>query len=205
MVHPGHSVLVVAVIAFAAGVASGAATPAAAPHAGPAAATAVQSPMDASIQSPTDAAAQPTTDATVQPTTTLIVEDGETGEPILAIPVVDGTNVTLAYEHSVEKTPVRDVYRVQDDRLEMIRMEFESFGAGLPARANVTKTADGSYAFDPPGSYEELYVQPGEVAGHRLLVGDREFDLVELSDGRTVRLHLADTCGVGPDATGEES
>lgn len=142
--------------------------------------------------------------ATPPPTTTLLVEDAATGEPMLAIPVANGTNVTLAYTHSVEKTPVRDVYRVDGDRLVMVRMEFSSFGAGLPARANVTETADGTYVYDPPGSFEELYVQPGEVAGHRLLVGDREFDLVELSDGRTVRLHLADTCGAGPHATTRE-
>jgi hypothetical protein len=119
----------------------------------------------------------------------LVVEDAETSERLLTVPVERGTTVALEYNHSVEKTPVLDVYTVRDDRLEMTRMEFESFGWGLPSRADV-RNVNGTFVFDPGGSYEELYLTPGDVAGHRLHVGDRTYDLVDLAGERSVRLHL---------------
>lgn len=119
----------------------------------------------------------------------LVVEDAETGERLLEAPVENGTTVVLNYTHSVEKTRVLDVYEVRGDRLVMTRMEFESYGWGLPAGANVTKE-DGVYVFDPDWAGDELYVTPGRVAGHELSVGDRTYDLVARSDARTVRIHL---------------
>jgi hypothetical protein len=121
----------------------------------------------------------------------LVVEDASSGDQLLATSVSDGTPVVLTYNHSVEKTPVHDVYVVRNDSLVMTRMEFQSYGWGLPARANVTRT-NGTFSFDPGGSYEELYVKPGRTADHRLRVGNRSYDLVELSDAEGVRLHLTD-------------
>jgi hypothetical protein len=121
---------------------------------------------------------------------TLLVADAETGERLLAVPVAEGTTVALNYTHSVEKTPVLDVYAVDGTELEMVRMEFRSYGAGLPARADVTITENDTFVFDPEGSYEELYVTPGPIAGHELVVGDRAYDLVDLSDARTVKLSV---------------
>ncbi|WP_202935050.1 DUF1850 domain-containing protein [Halorussus amylolyticus] len=121
----------------------------------------------------------------------LVVADAETGDRLLAVPVSGGTTVALDYTHSVEKTPVRDVYEVNDTELEMVRMEFESFGAGLPSRADVNVTENGTFVFDPEGSYDHLYVAPGDVAGHELVVADRRYDLVALSDGHSVDIHVA--------------
>jgi hypothetical protein len=121
----------------------------------------------------------------------LVVEDASSGEQLLATPVSDSTTVALNYTHSVEKTPVHDIYEVQNDSLVMTRMEFQSYGWGLPARANVTRE-NGWFTFDPPGRYEELYVNPGRTADHRLRVGNRRYDLVALSDAEGVRLHLTE-------------
>ncbi len=121
----------------------------------------------------------------------LVVADAETGERLLVTPVSDNTTVALEYTHSVEKTRVLDAYTVRNGTLVMTRMEFESYGAGLPARANVT-IENGTFVFDPDGAYEELYVKPGPVANHRLHVGTRTYDLVERSDSRSVRLHVVD-------------
>ncbi|SEL03788.1 DUF1850 domain-containing protein [Haloferax larsenii] len=121
----------------------------------------------------------------------LVVEDAETGERLKTVPVEENTTVALEYTHSVEKTRVLDAYAVQDGELVMTRMEFKSYGAGLPARANVT-TENGSFVFDPQGSYRELYVKPGHIAGHKLHVGEHTYDLVALSDARSVRLHVTE-------------
>jgi hypothetical protein len=119
------------------------------------------------------------------------VENASTGDRLLAVPAENGTVVALEYTHSVEKTRVLDAYEVRGDRLVMVRMEFESYGAGLPSRADVNRTENGSFAFDPDGSFRELHVKPGRVAGHELRVGDRTVDLVARSNASSVRLHVA--------------
>jgi|GEM_PF-163457 len=120
---------------------------------------------------------------------TLVVADVETGEAYLATPVENGTTVALEYTHSVEKSRVYDEYAVRGDRLEMTRMEFESYGWGLPADANVT-LENGTFVYDPDGNVSELTVKPGRIAGHRLHVGDRTYDLVNRTDARSVRIRV---------------
>lgn len=119
----------------------------------------------------------------------LVVEDAESGERLLQTPVENGSVVVLNYTHSVEKTRVLDIYGVAGDTLVMTRMEFESYGWGLPARANVTHE-NGTFAFDPAWEGEEVYVKPGRIAGHKLHVDDRTYDLVALSDARSVRISI---------------
>jgi len=120
---------------------------------------------------------------------TLVVEDTETGETYLTSPVSNGTVVALEYTHSVEKTSVYDEYTVRGDRLVMTRMEFESYGWGLPARENVTQE-NGTFVFDPEGEYARITVTPGPVAGHDLLVGGVRHDLVGMTDEHAVDVHL---------------
>ncbi|WP_101298062.1 DUF1850 domain-containing protein [Halegenticoccus soli] len=127
--------------------------------------------------------------ATVPAERVLVVEDADTGEELLAVPVENGTAVALEYTHSVEGSRVLDAYAVRGDRLDMTRTEFKSYGWGFPARANVTRE-NGSFVYDPDVTTEELYVSPGRIAGHRLHVGDRTYDLIERSNAESVRIHL---------------
>jgi hypothetical protein len=122
---------------------------------------------------------------------TLVVERVDTGEVIVSQPVDRGDRVALVYTHSVEKTRVYDGYTVCDGYLELTRMEFESYGWGLPSDANVTKEGD-VFVYDPPGTAKDLYVKPGRIAGHRLLVTEQEYDLVRRADAESVRIHLRD-------------
>lgn len=119
----------------------------------------------------------------------LAVDDAETGERYLTVPVTDGTVVALEYTHSVERSRVYEAYTVQNDRLEMTRMEFESYGWGLPSDANVTRE-NGTFVYDPPGSLARLTVAPGRIAGHNLHVGDETYDLVARTDARSVDVHV---------------
>ncbi|WP_372479977.1 DUF1850 domain-containing protein [Halomicrobium sp. HM KBTZ05] len=118
---------------------------------------------------------------------TLVVSSVDSGDVLLQTPVEEDTRVALAYTHSVERTRVVDTYRVRDGHLEMTRMAFESYGWGLPADANVSRV-NGSFVYDPPGTFETITVKPGRIAGHRLHVGDRRYDLVNRSNARAVRI-----------------
>jgi hypothetical protein len=125
--------------------------------------------------------------ATVPTGRALVVSDVDTGDPLFSVPVDDGDRVVLAYDHSVEKTPVRDVYAVRGTSLDNVEMRFQSYGWGLPARENVT-LEEGWFVFDPDREYEEIVVQPHPAASHRLVAGGVTYDLVERGDGGAVRL-----------------
>ncbi|MBS3761317.1 DUF1850 domain-containing protein [Halodesulfurarchaeum sp.] len=119
----------------------------------------------------------------------LVVERVDTGETIIETPVSNGSIVALEYTHSVEKTRVYDEYTVVDSTLENTRMEFESYGWGLPAGANVTRE-DGVFVFDPAGEYDQFIVKPGRVANHTLHVDETQYDLVERSDANSVIIRV---------------
>jgi len=119
----------------------------------------------------------------------LVVEDTETGERYLRTPVENGTTVELTYTHSVEQSLVTDSYVVDGDRLVMQEMRFGSYGWGLPSGANVTRE-NGRFVSERSGQHRRLTVVPGDVAGHRLRVGTQRYDLVALTDERSVDIHL---------------
>lgn len=122
----------------------------------------------------------------------LVVEDIETDERYLTEPVNEGSTVALEYTHSVEKSRVYDEYRVNDRTLVNTRMEFESYGWGLPARVDVTNV-NGTLVYEPAEPIAELRslsVSPGRIAGHTLIVDDRRYDLVAATNASDVRIRV---------------
>jgi len=94
--------------------------------------------------------------------------------------------------HSVEKSRVYDEYRVSGQTLVNTRMEFESYGWGLPARVNVTNV-NGTLVYEPEEPITELQtlsVSPGRIANHTLIVDDERYDLVAETNANDVRLHI---------------
>ncbi len=124
---------------------------------------------------------------------TLVVTDGD-GTELIATPIADD-EIVLEYTHSVEQTLVRDVYVHEEGRLVMTRMEFSSFGAGLPSGADVV-VRDGRYVYDPPhAEYETLRVMTGSTADHDLLIGGDRYDIATMSDGGAVELRIVNRTG----------
>ena len=122
---------------------------------------------------------------------TLVVTD-ETGEELVATPVGPDTEIVVEYTHSVERTLVRDVYVAENGTLVMTRLEFSSFGAGLPSEADVVVDG-GRYVYHPPRTeYETLRVMTGPIADHDLIVGDDRYDLAGLTDGGPVELTITE-------------
>ncbi|MBP1921207.1 hypothetical protein J2751_000190 [Halorubrum alkaliphilum] len=125
--------------------------------------------------------------ASIEPEPAIVVTD-DRGEEIVVSPVGEETEIVLEYTHSVEKTLVRDVYVAVDGQLVSVRMEFSSFGAGLPSQATVTQR-DGRYVYEPPRvEYEALRVKTGVIADHDLIVGGNRYDIAALADGGAVEI-----------------
>lgn len=115
---------------------------------------------------------------------TLVVADADSGERLFEVPVDQGDEVTIAYTHSVEKTPIRDVYVVDGSSLRADRSVFHSFGAGLPTEG-VERTEEG-YVVEGSEIHDRLRVTPGTIAGHELVVDDDRYDLAGAATGRVV-------------------
>ncbi|XVH31175.1 DUF1850 domain-containing protein [Haloferacaceae archaeon DSL9] len=127
-----------------------------------------------------------------EPQQTLIVETTD-GEERLAVPVEDGDTFTIEYTHSVEKTPVIEEYTIRDGKINHTRLVFSSYGAGLPSNADVERTEDGAFTYEPNVVSAEFYVMPGSrVAGHVLVVDGKTYDLHDRSDGETVRIYVSE-------------
>lgn len=130
--------------------------------------------------------------AAVPAGTVLVVEDIDTGERYITHPVENGSTVALEYMHSVEKSRVYDGYRIDGQTLVNTRMEFESYGWGLPSRVNVTNV-NGTLVYDPPEpiiELETLSVSPGRIANHTLIVDDTRYDLVSRTNAQDVRIYV---------------
>lgn len=131
--------------------------------------------------------------ATVPTTERVLVVASDDGKVLLSEPVTDDTTVRLEYTHSVEKTPVADVYTVDGTTLRMTHMEFNSYGAGLPSDAPVERAADGEgYVYELDRTYDRLTVSPGERASHRLVIDGARYDLVERSGGEPVSIYVTE-------------
>ena len=130
--------------------------------------------------------------ATTPTGSVLVVADSETGEVYLSEPVDNGSTVGLEYMHSVEKSRVYDEYQIDGTALVNTRMEFESYGWGLPARVDV-ENVNGTLVYEPDKPITELRtlsVSPGRIAGHTLLVDGQRHDLVAATNASDVRIYI---------------
>ncbi|OFX35332.1 MAG: hypothetical protein A2Z07_13270 [Armatimonadetes bacterium RBG_16_67_12] len=109
-------------------------------------------------------------------------------------PMRPGDRIELRYRHSVERTPIVEVFRVERDGLWFEEMRFVSQGAGLPTEGYV-KEGD-HFVLRQPRRVGTLPVLLSELAGHRLYAAGRETDLVRgFSDGDSVSVSVVPFAG----------
>ncbi|MDQ7858992.1 MAG: DUF1850 domain-containing protein [Armatimonadota bacterium] len=101
--------------------------------------------------------------------------------------VPPGGRLELRYRHSVERTPVVEVFRAEPDGLWFVEMRFLSQGAGLPTEGYVRE--GGLFVLRRPRRIGEVPLLVSAEGGHRLRVGQDEVDLVAaFGEGAAVRL-----------------
>jgi hypothetical protein len=109
-------------------------------------------------------------------------------------PLRDGDRIALRYRHTVEQTPVTEVFRVERDGLWFEEMRFVSSGAGLPSGGYVRE--GDTYVLRHPRHIGALPVALSAQAGQRLYVAGQAIDLMrEFRDGETVTVHVAPAWG----------
>lgn len=123
--------------------------------------------------------------------TYLVLRDGNTGREYARYPVEPGEECSVEFIHSVNRTPVRDVYEITEDgRFHNVRCIYYGFGAGVQTQLEEGETLsyqDGAMVIDQIEKYsDELIYSLIPISTHVLRVGEETVSLPELVGGKAV-------------------
>ena len=118
---------------------------------------------------------------------------------LLALPPDDAT-FSLVYTHSVTRTPVTELYRIDGSEIVETEMRFEQHGPGLPTEADAGGTfthADGRFVVTMDRHLSEIVMQVHRDQSPRLVAGTRTLDLAQWGN-RALALGVAPGPCAGP-------
>jgi hypothetical protein len=122
----------------------------------------------------------------------LTLRNHSTGEILLKHPVSNGDTFAVAFIHSVNQSPVTEIYEIREKTIYLTAVEFESFGAGmetdLAPNQTLERTADGKLRITNLNRpLNSLVYLIGPTAGHTLLISSLKIPLHTLdSPGQPV-------------------
>ena len=125
----------------------------------------------------------------------LILRNGDTGKVLMAYPVSEGDEFSVTFVHSVNKSPVTDVYQIRGNDIYVVRTIYYSFGAGVQTQIEAGQTleygADGSMIVSGfERRMDSLSYIVGTVSDHILKIGGVSVSLRELC-GRNVTVRFS--------------
>lgn len=113
----------------------------------------------------------------------LVLTDRDTGEVYATYPVENGDRFSVEFIHSVNKTPVKDIYEVRDDKdIYVVETDYYDFGAGVQTELNPGESleygSDGAMEIKNIDEYiPDLIYIVGTVSDHTLQIDDNEISL----------------------------
>lgn len=126
----------------------------------------------------------------------VLLTDGETGRLLGAFPIKNSGEFSVSFIHSVNKTPVTDVYRVRGRDIYVVRTVYFDFGAGVQSEIGDGQTLqygdDGSMTVSGFNKrMDKLSYIVGTVSDHVLDIGGSSVSLRELcGQNSTVRFSV---------------
>ncbi len=124
----------------------------------------------------------------------LVLKNGDTGKIIRVFPVQEGDEFAVTFVHSVNKSPVTEVYRITRDGIYVVRTIYYAFGAGV-----LSELTDGQrLAYGADGGMivsgfnrrlDPLSYIVGTVSDHTLQIGGEVISLREIC-GRNTTVHF---------------
>jgi hypothetical protein len=116
----------------------------------------------------------------------LEVVDLGTGHVFVCARVQPGEEFVISFVHSVNRRPVYDTLRVENDHLVIVRSRFDAFGAGMPeastAEGTLSVASDGWLEWTVNRHVPDVTVRVGRVADHTLHLKGREIRLSDLAE-----------------------
>lgn len=118
---------------------------------------------------------------------TLVVCNSETDDVIMTFPVCEGDEFSVEFIHSVNQSPVKDVFVIRDEKIFVDRTVYSAFGAGVQTEVEEWQILE----YDDDGNmivsgfnieFPKVKYIVGTVSDHILEIG-----------GKTISLR--DTCG----------
>ena len=115
----------------------------------------------------------------------LVLSDRESGRVYAEYPVSDGDTFSVTFVHSVNKTPVSDVYEVRGGSIVLTGTVYYSFGAGVPDTLaegeKLTVREDGAMVITGMDkNLDGVVYAVGTVSDHVLELGGEEISLRDL-------------------------
>lgn len=117
--------------------------------------------------------------------TNLILQNPYSGETYAVFHVEEGARFSISFIHSVNKTPVTDIYEIWDKDIYAVETRYYSFGAGMPTEIEegqtLTYSEDGAMVvsgMNKPMSGMIWVV--GKIYDHSLEIDGRVYSLTEL-------------------------
>ncbi len=122
----------------------------------------------------------------------LVLYDSDTGKTYITEKAEDGLMFSVEFVHSVNQTPVKDTYIIENGEIRAFSTTYRSFGAGvqtaLEGDQKMTYDSDGNMiitGFDI--TYDPLRYIVGTVSDHILTFGGEEISLRDMC-GRNARV-----------------
>jgi hypothetical protein len=127
----------------------------------------------------------------------LVIRDCETRKPIAQVPVEYGQAVTMRYIHSVDLSPVFEVFRVEkDDGLVLEQTYFRMFGAGMghwPGHGRLVDDGEWMRIVEIDRVLGSFVLRIGaKGVDHTIMVGDSELNLSHIAPGRRAEVIVLD-------------
>jgi hypothetical protein len=124
----------------------------------------------------------------------LIIENGD-GSSLISIPIEPGESFTIRYIHSVDISPVHEVFYADEKKGIMIKETyFKMFGAGMghwPGRGTIVEENGWIFIKDMDIAIGEFYLRVGTPAvDHTILIKGQEIRLSRMLPGSRVRLYI---------------
>jgi hypothetical protein len=114
----------------------------------------------------------------------LELSDTETGKAYGAWEAPDGTEFAVEFIHSVNLSPVREMYRVEELTIRQSAVRFSSFGAGMQSTLEegqeLIRDGDAMIITGYTRTFVSLDYIVGTVSDHVLFINDEQISLREM-------------------------
>ena len=112
------------------------------------------------------------------------ITDGHTNEVVFFNDIKKMRDFDVTFTHSVNKTPVKEFYKIIDGKFNLYKGEFSSYGAGMSDGSDLKNTEiyygeNGEIFLDMDVDFEIITYYVGTVADHRLSFGK---NIIHLND-----------------------